>query len=126
MLDRYTEDARKVIFLARYEASRLNSPALEPAHLWLGLLRQAPKLVRQNAPGITADAQYQQLPPHDPDAERVSLTVEIPLSPSAAAALTAAATHADHYNQPFITPHFLILGLLASAQTTENQPPHPE
>jgi ATP-dependent Clp protease ATP-binding subunit ClpA len=40
MFERYTEQARRVIFFARYEASQFGSPYIETEHLLLGLLRE--------------------------------------------------------------------------------------
>ena len=40
MFERYTEEARRVIFFARYEASVFGSPYVEPEHLLLALLRE--------------------------------------------------------------------------------------
>ena len=40
MFERYTEKARRVIFLARYEASNYGSPYIETEHLLLGLIRE--------------------------------------------------------------------------------------
>ena len=40
MFERYTEQARRVLFFARYEASQLGSTAIHSEHLLLGLLRE--------------------------------------------------------------------------------------
>src|ERR1019366_6455820 len=40
MFGRYTEEARGVIFFARYEASQFGSPYIETEHLLLRLLRE--------------------------------------------------------------------------------------
>ena len=40
MFARYTEEARRVIFFARHEASQSGSPYIETEHLLLGLLRE--------------------------------------------------------------------------------------
>ena len=40
MFERYTERARRVLFFARYEAGRAGSPAVEPEHLLLALIRE--------------------------------------------------------------------------------------
>jgi len=40
MFERYTEKARRVIVLARSEASQFGSPYIETEHLLLGLLRE--------------------------------------------------------------------------------------
>ncbi len=46
MFERYTEKARRVIFFARYEASQFGTPAIEPEHLLLGLLKEDKALNR--------------------------------------------------------------------------------
>ena len=43
MLENIDMQARRALFFARYEASRLGSPVLEPEHLMLGLLRATPR-----------------------------------------------------------------------------------
>ena len=40
MFERHTDRARRAIFFARYEASRLGSPRIEAEHLLLGLVRE--------------------------------------------------------------------------------------
>ena len=40
MFERYTERARRVLFFARYEAGGAGSPAIEPEHLLLALMRE--------------------------------------------------------------------------------------
>jgi ATP-dependent Clp protease ATP-binding subunit ClpC len=44
--ERYTENARRVIFVARYEASQYGSPVIDTEHLLLGLLRENKALDR--------------------------------------------------------------------------------
>ena len=121
MFERYTEDARRVIFFARYEASRLSSPALEVEHLWLGLLRKHGKLVKRLAPHITADFLQQRLQPENAVATRVSMTVELPLSDAVKRALNAATADADSRGQIYITPELFALALLRE----ENVPLEP-
>src|SRR4051812_5449400 len=112
MFDRYTEEARKVIFFARYEASRLGSPVLETEHLWLGLLRQNRKAVRRLAPQITEEEIYQRLAGHGLNAERVSMTVDVPLSDGLKRAIEGAVKEADSRGQKHVTDEYLILALL--------------
>ena len=61
MFERYTDEARRVIFLARYEASLLGSPILGAEHLWLGLLRESKKVVKRLAPRVTAEVVHKRL-----------------------------------------------------------------
>jgi ATP-dependent Clp protease ATP-binding subunit ClpC len=78
MFEKYTPDAKRVIFFARYEASRLGATAIEVEHLKLGLGRVDRRLVRQ----------LQDLPPQGPKQSwwkslmqtRVSTSVALHLS----------------------------------------------
>jgi ATP-dependent Clp protease ATP-binding subunit ClpC len=121
MFDRYTDEARRVIFFARYEASRLGSPVLETDHLWLGLLRECKKVVRRLAPRVTVEAVHERLMRHGLNAERISMTVNMPLSGEAKRALDAATAEADSRGQRHITPDYIVLALLREEQA----PPSP-
>ena len=44
MFERFTEEARRVIFFARYEAGQFGAMAIESEHMLLGLLQEDPKL----------------------------------------------------------------------------------
>lgn len=46
MFERYTEKARRIMFFARYEASRLDAECIETEHLLLGILREDKALAR--------------------------------------------------------------------------------
>jgi ATP-dependent Clp protease ATP-binding subunit ClpC len=116
MFDRYTDDARRVIFFARYEASLLGSPTLEAEHLWLGLLRECKKVVKRLAPGVTAEAVHERLARHGLNAERTSMAVDMPLSEDAKRALAGAAAEADSRGQKHVTPDYIVLALLREEQ----------
>ena len=53
MFERYTDQARRVIFFARYEASQYGSPYVETEHLLLGLSRECRPAVSRWFPGRT-------------------------------------------------------------------------
>ena len=114
MFERYTDDARKVVFFARYEASRLHAAALQPEHLWLGLLRQNKRLIKRLAPHITEARVHARIPPAPAGAERVSLTVDLPLDERAAKALAAATAAADAGGNRYVTSEYLVNALLAA------------
>jgi hypothetical protein len=44
MFERYTEKARRAVLFARFEASQSASPAIEPEHMLLGILRENKEL----------------------------------------------------------------------------------
>jgi len=117
MFDRYTDEARRVIFFARYEASLLGSPTLETEHLWLGLLRECRKVVKRLAPHVTAEAVHERLARGGPNAERTSMAVDMPLSDKAKSAIAGAAAEADSRGQKHITPDYIVLALLREKQT---------
>ena len=121
MFDRYTDEARRVLFFARYEASRLGTPILETEHLWLGLLRECKKVVRRLAPRVTAEAVHERLMRHGLNAERISMAVDMPLSDEATRALAGAVAEADSRGQKHITPDYIVLALLREEQA----PPSP-
>jgi ATP-dependent Clp protease ATP-binding subunit ClpC len=55
MFERYTETARRSIFLARVEATEAGSAYIETDHLLLGLLRISPSLYGRIPPGTDVD-----------------------------------------------------------------------
>src|SRR5580692_8143344 len=113
MFERYTEKARRVIFFARYEASQFGSPYIETEHLLLGLLREdkalANRFLRSHA---AIESIRKQIEAHTTIREKVSTSVDLPLSNECKRVLAYAAEEAERLNHKHIgTEHFL-LGLL--------------
>src|SRR5688572_33102250 len=108
MFERYTEDARRALFFARYEASQFGSLTIEPEHLLLGLLR-----LEQNAasPFLAALPDIRSTFARDKPA--LPTTVEIPFSAAAKRALQLTAQEADRLQHAHIGAEHLFLGLLA-------------
>ena len=113
MFERYTEKARRVIFFARYEASQFGSPHIETEHLLLGLLREdkaltnrflrshgSIKSIRKQIEGRTAIR------------EKVSTSVDLPLSQESKQVLAYAAEEAERLAHKHIGTEHLLLGLL--------------
>ena len=113
MLERYTEKARRVIFFARYEASQFGSPYIETEHLLLGLLREdkalANRFMRSNAPFESIVKQIQE---NTMIREKVSTSVDLPLSNECQRVLAYAAEEAQRLSHPHIGTEHLLLGLL--------------
>jgi tRNA (adenine37-N6)-methyltransferase len=109
MFERYSEDARRSLFFARYEASQLGGATIEPEHLLLGLVRggRLESLFPEDLERVrgTIEQQVQQR-------ERLAASVEIPFSPATKKILTFASTEADALNQPDIRSEHLLLGIL--------------
>lgn len=113
MFDRYTDKARRAIFFARYEASQFGSPYIETEHLLLGLLREDKALANRFLRSYAAvESIRRQIEAHNTIREKVSISVDLPLSQECKRALAYAAEEGERLNHDRIgTPH-LLLGLL--------------
>jgi ATP-dependent Clp protease ATP-binding subunit ClpC len=113
MFERYTEKARRVIFFARYEASQFGSPFIETEHLLLGLLREDKALtnrfLRSHA---SIEAIRKQIEGRTPIREKVSTSVDLPLSQECKRVLAYAAEEAERLAHKHIGTEHLLLGLL--------------
>src|ERR1700748_1926644 len=113
MFERYTEKARRVIFFARYEASQFGSPYIETEHLLLGLLREDKALtnrfLRSHA---SVESIRKQIEAHTTIREKVSTSVDLPLSNECKRVLAYAAEEAERLSHKHIGTEQLLLGLL--------------
>src|ERR1700751_5826965 len=113
MFERYTEKARRVIFFARYEASQFGSPYIETEHLLLGLLREDKALtnrfLRSHA---SVESIRKQIEQHTTVREKVSTSVDLPLSNECTRLLAYAAAEAERLSHKHIGTEHLLLGLL--------------
>lgn len=113
MFEKYTEKARRVIFFARYEASQFGSPYIEAEHLLLGLLREDTALVgRLSQSGLSPEALRKRIEEESPPRERISTSIDMPLSLPAKSALAAAAEESENLNHKTICTEHLLLGVL--------------
>src|SRR5207253_5662981 len=113
MFERYTEKARRVIFFARYEASQFGSPYIETEHLLLGLLREDKQLANRFLRSHAAvDSIRKQIEGHTTVREKVSTSVDLPLSHECKRVLAYGAEEADRLNHRHIGTEHLLLGLL--------------
>src|SRR5499426_824341 len=114
MFERYTEKARRVIFFARYEASQFGSPYIETEHLLLGLLREDKALTNRflRSHASSVESIRKQIEGHTTIREKVSTSVELPLSKECKRVLANAAEEADRLSHKHIGTEHLLLGLL--------------
>src|SRR5438105_281526 len=113
MFERYTEKARRAIFFARYEASQFGSPSIETEHLLLGLLREDKPLTnRLFKPRATVESLRTQIEGRIGRREKVSTSVDLPLSQECKQALMYAAEEAERLGHEHIGTEHLLLGLL--------------
>ena len=82
MLEKFTEKAKRILFLARYEASQTGSKVIGTEHMLLGIIKEneditAELLARSN---INMDLLRAELEARGPSRERTATSVEIPFS----------------------------------------------
>ena len=113
MFERYTEKARRVIFFARYETSQFGSPYIETEHLLLGLLREDKALTNRFLRSqASVESIRKQIEGHTPVREKVSTSVDLPLSNESKRVLAYAAEEAERLSHKHIGTEHLLLGLL--------------
>jgi ATP-dependent Clp protease ATP-binding subunit ClpC len=120
MFERYTEQARRVIFFARHEASELGGPAIEPHHILLALIREDQPLITRlckltppSLEGIRDRIRASTGP-----GEKLPVSVDMPLSSQAKQVLMHAADESKQLNHRYIGTEHLLLGLLRAEQTS--------
>ncbi|HEX8892266.1 MAG TPA: Clp protease N-terminal domain-containing protein [Terriglobales bacterium] len=111
MFERYTEKARRVVFFGRYEASQVGSPYIESEHLLLGLVREDKALTARFLRSGVASIR-QQVESQTTTREKVSTSVDLPLSDESKRVLAYAAEEAGRLAQKQIGTEHLLLGLL--------------
>jgi ATP-dependent Clp protease ATP-binding subunit ClpC len=123
MFERYTEKARRTIFFARYEASQLGGPAIEAEHLLLGLLRENQGLFQKffPTPETVSAAIRAEIERSNTFREKVSASVDLPLSPSAKRVLMNAAAESEKRHDRHIGPEHLLLGIIREEASIASQ-----
>jgi ATP-dependent Clp protease ATP-binding subunit ClpC len=113
MFERYTEKARRVIFFARYEAGQFGSPYIETEHLLPALLREASGIFTAvSDKPLEIEAIRKELSTRFPTRQKVSTSVDLPLSHECKRALAYGAEEAGRLNHKHIGSEHLLLGLL--------------
>lgn len=118
MFTDFTEKARRVIFFARYEASRWGSVPVQPEHLLLGLLRADPELLHHLAPtqASIVEGLRTAIQGGAPSEADVSPTVVMPLSPDAEEVINEAFKEKARLGHGHVDTEHLLLALLAESE----------
>jgi ATP-dependent Clp protease ATP-binding subunit ClpC len=118
MFEKYTEEARRVIFMARYEASQVGSHEITAEHLLLGWMRESARIGAQNFLSPAAmDSIRTQIEAQFPRAEKLSTSVDLPLNREAKRVLAYGAEESQRLGHQDIGIHHLLLGLLREEKT---------
>jgi hypothetical protein len=118
MFERYTEKARRVIFFARYEASKFGSPYIESEFVLLGMLRETKQVVtRWLGEGDWETILRDEVEKNHYAGAKISTSVDLPLSEEAKRVLAYAAEEADLLKHQYIGSEHLFLGLLRDSKS---------
>ncbi len=82
MFEKYNEKARRALFFARYEASKLGSRVIESEHILLGILREGEETVSElfRRLNVKPGEIRREIEGERVFVERISSTAELPLS----------------------------------------------
>src|SRR5437588_558201 len=82
MFEKYNEKARRALFFARYEASKLGSRVIESEHILLGILREGEETVNEifRRFQVKPEDIRREIEGERVFVERISSTAELPLS----------------------------------------------
>jgi len=118
MFERYTEKARRVIFFARYEASNYGSRYIETEHVLLGLVREerAPLSKLLGTSNLEAEIRAE-IDKRVTRGERISTSVEMPLSTQCKNILRKAAEEAERLGHRYVGTEHILLGILGEKGT---------
>lgn len=114
MFERYTEQARRALFFARFEAFQLRSAFIESEHLLLGLLRDEQSLTTRlfARARLSFDEIQRQVKARTVRHAPLSASSEVPFSDGSKRVLHYAAQEADRLLHGEIGTEHLLLGLL--------------
>ena len=114
MFEKYNEKARRALFFARYEASKLGSRVIESEHILLGVLREGEEIVGEilNHFDVKADALRREVEGERVFVERISSTAELPLSEEAKKILAYASHEAESMLHSAVGSEHLLIGIL--------------
>ena len=115
MFERYSEKARRTIFFARYEASRLGGSEIGTEHILLGLFREDKAIVLRYLSSIPIGdfeeirTKIEAISTKNP---KLPTSADLPLSNESKRVLAYAAEEAERLAHPRIGNKHLLLGLL--------------
>ena len=114
MFEKFTEKAKRILFLARYEASQQGAKAIQTEHILLGLLKEGEETTRElfTRANVSMDLLQSELEQRGPSREKLSTSVEIPFGDETKQVLQFAEEEAERLMHPHIGTEHILLGLL--------------
>jgi ATP-dependent Clp protease ATP-binding subunit ClpC len=114
VFEKFNEKARRALFFARYEASKLGSRVIESEHVLLGILREGEETVTElfRRFHVKPDEIRREIEGERVFVERISSTAELPLSEESKKVLAYAAHEAESMLHTAVGSEHLLVGIL--------------
>jgi ATP-dependent Clp protease ATP-binding subunit ClpC len=114
MFEKYNEKARRALFFARYEASKLGSRVIESEHILLGILREGEEAVAEILQRFEVQPEdlRREIEGERVFVERISSTAELPLSEESKKILAYASHEAESMLHAAVGSEHLLIGIL--------------
>ncbi len=114
MFEKYNEKARRALFFARYEASKLGSRVIESEHVLLGILREGEETVMAlfSRFEVKPEDLRREVEGERVYVERISSTAELPLSEETKKVLAYASHEAESMLHQAVGSEHLLIGIL--------------
>ncbi len=114
MFEKYNEKARRALFFARYEASKLGSRVIESEHILLGILREGEESVNElfQRFEVKPEVIRREIEGERVFVERISSTAELPLSEESKKILAYASHEAESMLHATVGSEHLLIGIL--------------
>jgi len=114
VFEKFNEKARRALFFARYEASKLGSRVIESEHVLLGILREGEETVAElfRRFHVKPEDVRREIEGERVFVERISSTAELPLSEESKKVLAYAAHESESMLHPAVGSEHLLVGIL--------------
>jgi len=120
MFEKYNEKARRALFFARYEASKLGSRVIESEHILLGVLREGEDIIKEifTRFNIKPEQIRREVEGDRLFVDRISSSAELPLSEEAKKILAYASHEAESMLHQYVGTEHLLIGILRVESST--------
>src|SRR5919199_1813826 len=120
MFEKYNEKARRALFFARYEASKLGSRVIESEHILLGVLREGEEIIKEifSRFNVKPEQIRREVEGDRLFVDRISSSAELPLSEESKKILAYAAHEAESMLHQYVGTEHLLIGILRVEAST--------
>jgi ATP-dependent Clp protease ATP-binding subunit ClpC len=120
MFEKYNEKARRALFFARYEASKLGSRVIESEHILLGVLREGEDIIKEifSRFNVKPEQIRREVEGDRLFVDRISSSAELPLSEESKKILAYASHEAESMLHQYVGTEHLLIGILRVESST--------